>query len=259
MARTEQSGCESSGVEIFARQSLSFFSGLGDVLFPRDCLVESNTVKDSPYRYLSLKGRRNLMHARAPQCHTCGFPFFGEMLGSRTCPHCQELEPAFEEGRTLLLARDGGRKLVHELKYHRGRYLMGDIRRLLDERPDFTAFLLDSTLVPVPLFHKRERKRQFNQSQLLAETMAEAAGGLPVENLLTRTRDTPSQTRLNRKQRYENVKNAFALRKQAVLDVCIRYVLVDDVFTTGATLNACAIAMRRAGATRLAVATLAHG
>ncbi len=248
-----------TGLERLAQGSREFLSGLGDLLFPRDCLVVVEPVEDGEYQYLSHEGRRRLIHARAPHCRSCGFPFFGEMLGSRSCPHCQELEPAFEEGRTLLLAREGGRTLVHELKYRQGRYILHDIRSLLDERPDFTAFLQGATLVPVPLYPKRERKRRFNQSLLLARVMAEAAGGLPVEKLLVRTRDTLSQTRLNRKQRYENVKNAFALRDNAMLDLSIRYVLVDDVFTTGATLNACATTLRRAGALHIDVATLAHG
>lgn len=248
-----------NGFEQLARASRDFLLGFRDLLYPRDCLVEQRVVEDSDFDFLSTSGLRGLTHARAPQCHTCGFPYFGEMLSARTCPHCQELEPAFDAGRTLLLARETGRVLVHELKYRQGHYLLPDIRRLLVSRPDFLAFLEGGILVPVPLFHKRERRRRFNQSLVLAQTMAEAAGGLPIEDLLQRTRDTPSQTRLNRKQRYENVKNAFALKENAVLALHQRYILVDDVFTTGATLNACAVAMRRAGATHLAVATLAHG
>lgn len=248
-----------NGYEQLAQFSRECLLGLRDLVYPRDCLVAARAVESSDFDFLSAEGLRGLTHARAPQCHTCGFPYFGEMIGSRTCPHCQELEPAFEEGRTLLLARETGRALIHELKYRQGKYLLADIRRLLDSRPDFLAFLQGGVLVPVPLFHKRERRRSFNQSLVLAQIMAEAAGGLRVEELLLRTRDTPSQTRLNRKQRYDNVKNAFALKENAVLDLHQRYILVDDVFTTGATLNACAVTLRRAGATHLAVATLAHG
>lgn len=233
--------------------------GVRDLVFPRDCLVTGAGLDEDGHRYLSEEAVRNLYLIQSPHCSTCGFPFWGELAGSRQCPHCSELEPDFEEGRSLLLARDTGRALIHELKYRGGAYVLSDIQRILAEAHAFRGFLDDAILVPVPLHRKRERKRGFNQSHLLARLFADEAENSSVANILRRTRNTDSQTRLNRRARHNNVKNAFALSRGAIINSEIRYILIDDVFTTGATLNACSKALRSAGAEQIDVATLAHG
>jgi ComF family protein len=115
-------------------------------------------------------------------------------------------------------------------------------------------------LVPVPLHPRKQRERGYNQSRLLADTFSRAAGGgTAVTELLRRVVDTPSQTRLDRRTRQSNLKNAFALVRGRPINPAQRLVLVDDVFTTGSTLNACAAALRRAGHLNLDVATFGHG
>jgi len=112
--------------------------------------------------------------------------------------------------------------------------------------------------VPVPLHARKARERGFNQSLLLAQALARVGGGR-VEEVLRRDVDTRSQTEFDRKTRQANLKNAFALVPGARLTPDQKYVLVDDVFTTGSTLNSCARILRRAGALNLDVVTFAHG
>jgi len=115
-------------------------------------------------------------------------------------------------------------------------------------------------LVPVPLHPRKLHERHYNQSRLLAEcAVAAVGGGARVEELLCRVVDTASQTHFDRAARQENLKNAFALAKGATINPAQRYVLVDDVFTTGSTLNACATVLRRGGALNLDVVTFGHG
>lgn len=236
------------------------FNGLADALFPRDCMVSGVAVDEhAPTRYLSARGYRELHRVQPPCCTSCGSPFYGSMQVSRRCPRCLELEPVFQEGRTLLLARDAGRVLIHTLKYGKGTYVLDDVALILQDTPGFCEFLANSILVPVPLYPKRERLRTYNQSFLLAKCFADAAPGCVVLDALARVRDTPSQTKLSRKARIDNVKNAFALKPGISLNCNNRYIMIDDVFTTGATLDACARVLYGAGVSRIDVATLAHG
>jgi ComF family protein len=120
-------------------------------------------------------------------------------------------------------------------------------------------FVRGAILVPVPLHPRRRRVRGFNQARWLAEALLAEGGAAGIEELLARVRDTPTQTRLNRAARELNMKNAFALQPGAVVKSTSRYILVDDVFTTGATLNACAMVLRQACAEQLDAASLGHG
>lgn len=124
----------------------------------------------------------------------------------------------------------------------------------------YLEYIRDAVLVPVPLHPVRLRERGFNQSEHIARMLAHCSDNTArVEKLLVRSHYTQSQTHLNRAARSQNVKNAFALAHDAVLDSKNSYIIVDDVFTTGSTLNACAQTLRKAGATRLKVATIGHG
>ena len=121
------------------------------------------------------------------------------------------------------------------------------------------SYLESGYLVPVPLHKRKLRERGFNQSRLLAGAFSDLVGGLPVVDALERVKDTESQTRLKRPERKKNVKNAFAISSDIHLNMSKICIVVDDVFTTGATLNACCTKLRKAGVTRLRVLTLAHG
>jgi ComF family protein len=176
------------------------------------------------------------------------------------CPHCEGLRPLFGSGRTVVLFKGPARALMHELKYHRGLHVLRDIERMVQRAPSFAAFLNGAILVPVPLHPRKLRERGYNQSSLLAESFAKAVkGGTRVEHLLRRVVDTPSQTAFDRRARRLNLKNAFALVSQVAINPLHRYILVDDVFTTGSTLNSCAGVLRRAGCVNLNVATFGHG
>ena len=176
------------------------------------------------------------------------------------CPHCEGLAPAFREGRTAVLSKGPARALVHELKYHRGLFVLADMEEVFRRSPHVLELARGAVLVPVPLHPRKERERGFNQSRLLGDTLARAAGGgTRVESLLRRAVDTVSQTHQDRRQRQANLKNAFALAPGAALNPGQHHVLVDDVFTTGSTLNSCAFVLRRAGCLNLDVVTFGHG
>ncbi len=233
---------------------------LGDVFFPRGCVACGDVVEESPLRHICRSCASQIDVPDGAVCRICGHPFAGLVVGERTCPHCEGLEPAFARGSTAVLCRGPARSLVHELKYRGGRYILEDVETLFARAPTVLEMARDAVLVPVPLHPRKERERGYNQSALLAERLARAAGGKTrVENLLARVLDTPSQTAFDRRARLANLKNAFALRPDAAITGGHHYVLVDDVFTTGSTLNSCARVLRHAGVLNLDVVTFGHG
>ena len=182
------------------------------------------------------------------------------MDGSRMCAKCEGLDPAFREGRTAVLFKGPARALVIELKYHKGLHVLQDMTEIFRQAPHVLELARDAVIVPVPLHPRKARERGYNQSVLLAETVARAAGGgSRVVPLLQRVIDTETQTAFDRRTRMANLKNAFALTPGAELNPALHYLLVDDVFTTGSTLNSCARTLRRAGALNLDVITFGHG
>jgi ComF family protein len=176
------------------------------------------------------------------------------------CPKCEGLDPAFREGRTAVLFKGPARALVIELKYHRGLHVLEDMAEIFRRATHVLELARGGVLVPVPLHPRKARERGYNQAMLLAETLARVAGaGTTVEPILRRVVDTETQTAFDRRTRMANLKNAFALANGAELNPSLHYLVVDDVFTTGSTLNSCARTLRRAGALNLDVITFGHG
>ena len=242
------------------QKARQFLHSLADLAFPRACVhCRDKPGEDSPYRFLCEDCAAEIHFARPPACTTCGHPFFGILAGPRKCPHCTELDPVFEQGKTLFLAKGSARALLHELKYRNGLYVLDDLRRMALGQPHFLRFLAGARLVPVPLHRDKLRERSYNQSLHLARILAAVAPGASLLDCLVRTRFTRTQTRLDRSARFQNMKNAFALAPRTHLNATDTFILIDDVFTTGSTLNACAQALRQAGAKHLKVATLGHG
>jgi ComF family protein len=232
-----------------------------DLLFPRDCVLTGEPLGDSRLRYVSDAAAARLPVIRDPRCPKCGHPYFGPVEESPACPHCADLRPAFREGRCgYLLSRDC-RTLVHALKYQRKRHLARDLAALLAAAPGFLDFLAGAVVVPVPLHPRKQRKRGFNQAEeILGELAARAGEAFETRRLLRRVSRTESQTRATRKERMKRVKGAFeVIDGGEPLPAGRRYVLFDDVFTTGATLDTCARALRQAGPRRIDVAAFAHG
>lgn len=233
---------------------------LRDLVFPPNCLTCEELVEESEFRHVCRRCAPLVVRVHEPHCSTCGHPFYGEIDGERICPHCEGLRPAYDRAKTLTLFKGPAREWVLALKYRQGFFVLEDMKQLLLGQDAVLEFLRDSVLVPVPLHPRKERERGYNQSQLIAECFANAVGeGTSVQNLLVRTRDTASQTTLDRRTRQTRMKNAFAAQKQAAITPDHRYVLVDDVFTTGSTLNAAANALRKGGAVKIDVITFAHG
>lgn len=194
---------------------------------------------------------------RPPICDCLGLPMPFDTGGRMVSAAASATPPAYDRARAVASFDGLMRDLVHDLKFrdrHDLRHLLG---RWLSETGQDILVGADM-IVPVPLGRLRLLQRGFNQSAILAQDVARTAG-LPFEPLiLTRTRKTRPQVGLTRLERLKNVSGAFVVpevRRQAVAGRNV--VLIDDVITTGATVGACARALKRAGAARVDVLALA--
>jgi ComF family protein len=174
----------------------------------------------------------------------------------RICGTCRAEPPAFKACRSLFLYRDAGARIVHALKYEQALWLRRELTLLLQEAAGWEAWFNKAVLVPVPLHPAKHRSRGYNQAELIAKAVQAAFPATRIDNCLRRIRRTPSQTFLSRVQRQRNMRGAFTC---SMAPEARRIILVDDVLTTGATLNAAVVALNEAGAGDISAFTLAHG
>jgi ComF family protein len=194
-----------------------------------------------------------------PMCERCSEPYAGAIFETFTCANCAERKLHFDCAVAPYLSRGVVREFIHRFKYDRERYLRQPLAAWLaealnDERLTRRTFDL---IVPVPLHSTRQRERGFNQAAELATLLSHRCG-VPVTDALQRIRYTTTQTRLAREERMENLRGAFRVRR-ADLVQGRHLLLVDDVFTTGSTVDECARVLRQAGAASVRVATVARG
>lgn len=194
------------------------------------------------------------MSGRA-NCSRCAEPLedrYGPHDG--LCAHCRARPPRYDKARAALLYDDVARALILGLKHGDRLHTVPVLARLMRAAG---AEVMDDAdwLVPVPVHPARLRSRRFNQAAELARALA-ASSGMACVQALERTRPTPSQSG-GRVRRARNVRDAFALAP-GVGVTGRRIVLIDDVLTTGATVEACATALLEAGANRVSVLALAR-
>lgn len=209
--------------------------------------------------YICPDCRSQIRLIHPPYCGRCGLPYDGHLTTPFTCANCREMELHFSSARSAVAARGLMLDILHRYKYRQALWFEPLLVDLLVQEavPELRQGRWDC-VVPVPLHPLKQRERGFNQASRLADGLGQAAQ-LPVRHsLLHRVRPTQTQTRLTRRERAANVRRAFAFRPGPRLRG-ERIVLVDDVFTTGATTSACARALQAAGAGEVCVWTVARG
>jgi ComF family protein len=189
-----------------------------------------------------------------PFCAVCGDPLasWREAAGAGgQCPRCRTIRSAISMGRAIGEYDGPLREILHALKYGGRRSIAPALSAMMRMQGKAVLTAAD-VVVPVPLHWRRRWRRGFNQAADLARGL-----GVPVVHALERCRNTPSQTDLPADRRRANVQRAFRVRRGARLDgACV--VLVDDVSTTGATLEACAAVVWKAGAREVRTLTAAR-
>lgn len=185
----------------------------------------------------------------APWCEACGFPFEYAVQGGSLCARCSVRRPDYDRARAPMAYDDGSRALILSFK-HGGR-TEGLTSFAAQMRRAGRDMLTDAEfLIPVPLHPTRLVKRRYNQATLLARALAKICPAEFAPDILFRTRRTDSQGGFNARARVENVRGAFSVKQPETIKGR-KLVLIDDVLTTGATLEACARSLKQAGAARV--------
>jgi ComF family protein len=222
----------------------------------RFCETERASAKEG---FVCRRCWTQIRFIRPPFCNRCGLPFAGDITTEFECANCREMELHFSSARSAVVARGIVLEAIHRYKYSRELWFEPFLADLLirEAKPALGGQHWDF-IAPVPLHSLKEREREFNQAERLARRLSHAVN-IPLNTrLLRRVLPTATQTLLTRDQRADNMRRAFAARHGARL-AGARIVLVDDVFTTGATTSACAKVLRNAGADDVCVWTVARG
>ncbi len=194
-------------------------------------------------------------------CEVCGLPLPGLARSEGEpllCPACQERTYAFDRARSFAVYQNAVVRAILLLKFEQieplGAWFAERLAELVRDGGDRLAA---DVVVPVPLHRERERERGYNQAALLSKPLAKRLRLPHKAVLLMRTRARPDKQVLSLEERWESVRGAFATRPGSQVDN-LRVLLVDDVLTTGATLEACARALREAGAKSVIGLTVAR-
>ncbi len=218
-------------------------SALLDIIFPPQCHLCKISLSHGDS--ICHQCFENLPRINNVYCMRCSEPFEGEFSQNPICPNCHKLDFTFEYSKSALKNSELTRKLIIDYKYGKQRHLAKILASCCAEviRDDNRYKSLPSpVLIPVPLHWRRKLMRGFNQAGILAEEISKITG-IPSLPVIQRTRYTTTQTRLSRKQRMLNLKNAFLIKgKLAPFKTAI---LIDDVFTTGSTSEACASLLKK--------------
>ena len=230
-------------------------SAVEQLLLPAECLVCHGLLNPrDATRIVCPLCRQRWRAVRPPWCERCGQPepHFGP------CRLCAEWPAPLTSVRSAVWLDGGARQAVHGLKY-------GGLPRIADDlaaamgkvRPETDG---PSVLIPIPLAKKRLRERGYNQSEKLARALARQWRIPVLLDVLVRTRETPTQTALTPGTRLANVRAAFAVANAqcSMINDHWTLIIVDDVFTTGATLAEAARALEQAGASRVMGVTFAR-
>jgi len=192
----------------------------------------------------------------APYCARCGAPFDLPVEVGTLCGACLEHEPVFTSAHSALIYDDASKPIILKLKHGDRLHPVPALANWMVRAGDDVWERID-LIVPVPLHRWRLLKRRYNQAALLAQAIGKQVGKPVCVDALIRVRQTSSQGHLGRKERHENVAGAFTARAGSAL-AGQRVVLVDDVLTSGATVNECARVLLCAGAAYVHVVTLAR-
>jgi ComF family protein len=233
-------------------------SAIGDIIFPPQCLACAEIMDPQARSVFCSSCLTKIRFISGSICPVCGIAFFDSPAENHICGNCLTATPHFTEARAVASFETVIMDTIHKFKYGRNIVIGDGLGSFMAGYPfpdfDFSEY---SMIIPVPLHIKKLRERRFNQSLLLARALGKKHK-IPVNfSLLKRHKFTLTQTGFNKDEREKNIKRAFTITDEEKI-AGKNIILVDDVYTTGATVNECSKILKKGGAKDIAVLTLAR-
>lgn len=233
----------------------SWFKLLINAILPARCLLCGKVVHED--NSLCSECFEQISFITKPYCQHCGMPLDGKISDDMYCVHCLNEKHIFRYARSAIKYDEYSKKLMLDFKFYdhiENRILLSKWLNLAGR--DIFKEGVD-LIIPVPLHFTRMFVRKYNQSAILARELSKQTGVKAEYKVLVKTKKTIPQVMCDSKQRMKNVKNAFAVKNFDLIKGK-RIVLIDDVFTTGATLKECAKTLKKAGAKSVDALTVAR-
>lgn len=219
-------------------------NGFLDALFPDgvSCVCCNKELSANTRDNLCAECMEDVLSFSHHRCQVCGVEIKNE---ADYCTRCMNFDRFFEKNRSPLKYEGVGEKLIKKLKFGGKLYVAEELAKLMCDEYINESYCCDLVCY-VPMSDSEKKKRGFNQAELLAEHISKRLN-LPLKNALIKTKDTSDQKHLLGKERRENLKGVFSvIAPQDIKGKTV--VLIDDVFTTGATVNECSRTLKKAGA-----------
>lgn len=230
-------------------------------LFPDYCVACDSTLKWSEDRGICCNCRKKVVTLEKPLCRFCSKEIPGE-TSDLICSDCRGRKVYYDEVRSVFHYSDVIRDLIHSFKFN-------ERRNIASELADFTikkySRYIEKTdfIIPVPLHNKREYERGYNQAYLYSRSITKRIKKKITNNIVKRIKNTHSQSQLDERDRIKNIRDAFKVTRKGLkfikknLDKC--FLVIDDVFTTGSTINELCRILKNAGIKKILVLTAARG
>ena len=232
-------------------RSYTFFANLLNYFLPPFCLVCGVRISDEKNSFVCSDCFRAITLIGHPSCIRCGKPFLTAEGDDHVCGKCLHMRSNINSVKALGTYDGTLRSLVHLIKYKQKFAAIAVVGHLLDCHTRWNDYVAaHDIIVPVPLHKRRLKERGFNQAVLWGNIVGKKFHIPVAVNAVLRTRWTAPQVSLRGRERTNNVRNAFSVNTPSLLNNA-SVLLVDDVYTTGATMNECARMVKKAGASRI--------
>lgn len=224
------------------------FTKIMDFLFPPKCVLCGKIIEDK--NSLCTDCWKKIYFIKKPYCDKCSSPFEFQISSNDLCLSCIKSKPLFIKSRSAVIYNEYAAKIIFRFKF----YDKIELRTFLAKSMINAAFdIIDNIdiFIPIPLHKKRLIMRKYNQSLILAETIAKITGKKLINDFLCKKKHTTPQAKLKQKDRIKNLKNIFAVKDKYSNNINeyknLNFAIVDDVMTTGSTINECIKELNGAG------------